>query len=131
MRLFKLFPSSRSSLHNNDTMSKAAKKSGETINQKLALVMKSGKYVLGYKTTLKAIRTGKAKLIILASNTPPLRKSYVEYYSHITGVDVEHYKGDNIALGTACGRYFRVGCIAIIDPGDSDIVESIQEKTRQ
>lgn len=31
------------------------------------------KYTLGYKSTLKAIRGGKAKLILLSSNVPPLR----------------------------------------------------------
>jgi large subunit ribosomal protein L30e len=35
--------------------------------------MKSGKYVLGYKQTLKMIRQGKAKLVILANNCPALR----------------------------------------------------------
>ena len=30
---------------------------------------------------------------------------------------------DNIALGTACGQYFRVGTLCCTDPGDSDIVE--------
>ena len=31
----------------------------ESINAKLALVMKSGKALLGYKQTLKSLRTGK------------------------------------------------------------------------
>ncbi|ELW71769.1 60S ribosomal protein L30 [Tupaia chinensis] len=37
-------------------------------------------YVLGYKQTLKMIRQGKAKLVILANNCPALRKSEIEYY---------------------------------------------------
>lgn len=41
----------------------------------LALVIKSGKVVLGYRSTLKALRSGKAKLILISANTPPLRKS--------------------------------------------------------
>jgi ribosomal protein L7Ae-like RNA K-turn-binding protein len=49
------------------------KKSIESINSRLALVMKSGKYVLGYRQTLKSLRQGKAKLVIIANNTPPLR----------------------------------------------------------
>jgi large subunit ribosomal protein L30e len=52
---------------------KKAKKAVESINSRLALVMKSGKYVLGYKQTLKSLRMGKAKLVIIANNTPPLR----------------------------------------------------------
>ena len=52
---------------------KKTKKSLELINSRLQLVMKSGKYVLGYKQTLKMIRQGKAKLVILANNCPALR----------------------------------------------------------
>ena len=62
----------------------AAKKiteSLESISSGLQLVKKSGKYVLGYKQTLKMIRQGKAKLVILTSNCPALRKSEIEYYA--------------------------------------------------
>uniref|UniRef100_A0A8C3YMV3 Large ribosomal subunit protein eL30 n=1 Tax=Catagonus wagneri TaxID=51154 RepID=A0A8C3YMV3_9CETA len=67
---------------------KKTKKSLESINSRLQLVMKSGKYVLGYKQTLKMIRQGKAKLFILANNCPALRKSETEYYAMLakTGV---------------------------------------------
>jgi hypothetical protein len=30
---------------------------------------------------------------------------------------VYHYNGNNIGLGTACGKYFRVSSLAITDPG--------------
>ena len=49
------------------------KKSQESINSRLQLVMKSGKYTLGYKSTLKTLRQGKAKLVIISNNTPQLR----------------------------------------------------------
>ena len=108
-------------------MSTKKAKSGDGFNSKLALAMKSGRSTLGYKSTLKTLRSGKAQLIILANNTPPLRKSEIEYYALLSKTLVEHYKGDNITLGTACGKYFRVGCLAITDPGDSDIVSSLQQ----
>ena len=37
----------------------AQKKSQESINARLALVLKSGKYTLGSKTCLKTLRSGK------------------------------------------------------------------------
>jgi hypothetical protein len=40
---------------------KKSKKSQESINSRLALVMKSGKFTLGYKTTLKTLRNGKVR----------------------------------------------------------------------
>uniref|UniRef100_A0A8C3X388 Large ribosomal subunit protein eL30 n=1 Tax=Catagonus wagneri TaxID=51154 RepID=A0A8C3X388_9CETA len=72
---------------------KKTKKSLESINSRLQLVMKSGKYVLGYKQTLKMIRQGKAKLVILANNCPALRKSEIEYYTVLAKTGVHHYSG--------------------------------------
>lgn len=89
--------------------------------------MKSGKADLGYKTTLRSLRSQKSKLIIISSNTPPLRKSEIEYYAMLAKVDVVHYTGSNVELGTACGKYFRVGCVSIVDPGDSDIIRSKED----
>ncbi|XP_042903058.1 large ribosomal subunit protein eL30 [Parasteatoda tepidariorum] len=104
---------------------KKSKKALESINSRLALVMKSGKYVLGNKQTLKALRQGKAKLVIIANNTPPLRKSEIEYYAMLAKTGVHHYSGSNIELGTACGKYFRVCALSITDPGDSDIIRTM------
>lgn len=97
----------------------------ESINSRLALVMKSGKYKLGYRETLKTLRQGKAKLVILANNCPPLRKSEIEYYAMLAKTGVHHYTGNNIELGTACGKYFRVCTLSITDPGDSDIIRTM------
>lgn len=85
--------------------------------------MKSGKYVLGYKSTLKTLRSGKAKLVIIAGmflhglfetgarvveadewmgwwigNTPPLRKSELEYYSMLGKCNVHHFAGNNVSF---------------------------------
>lgn len=35
---------------------------------------------------------------------------------------VQHYHGNNIKLGTACGKYQRVHTLAVNDPGDFDII---------
>merc|ERR1712154_720606 len=106
---------------------KNVKKNNESINSRLALVMKSGKYVLGYKQTLDTLRLGKAKLVIIANNTPPLRKSEIEYYAMLAKTGVHHYVGNNIELGTACGKYFRVCTLSITDLGDSDIIRSMPQ----
>lgn len=102
---------------------KKAKKTADSINSRLALgtlhrllpsdlsvwgnpqtlltlrpsiVMKSGKVTLGYKSTLKCLRSGKAKLVIIAGNTPPLRKSELEYYSMLSKCSVHHFAGNNV-----------------------------------
>ncbi|DAA79772.1 60S ribosomal protein L30-1 [Trichophyton mentagrophytes] len=99
-----------------------AKKTTDTLSSRLALVMKSGKVTMGSKSTLKTLRSGKAKLILIAGNCPPLRKSELEYYAMLAKVPVHHFHGNNIELGTACGKLFRCSTMAILDAGDSDIL---------
>lgn len=103
---------------------------------------------LGYKSTLKTLRSGKAKLVIIAGNTPPLRKSELEYYSMLSKTNVHHFAGNNVStknirpseeafkglwrviwlivqqieLGTACGKLYRCSTMAVLDAGDSDIL---------
>jgi large subunit ribosomal protein L30e len=31
----------------------------------------------------------------------------------------------------ACGKYFRVGCLSITDPGDSDIVQKVPQESEK
>merc|ERR1712150_306479 len=113
------------------TMAPVKKKGNESINSRLALVMKSGKYTLGYRSTLKTLRQGKAKLVIIGTNTPRLRKSEIEYYAMLSKTGVHHYTGNNIELGTACGKYFRVSVLSITDPGDSDIIRSMPAEQQE
>jgi large subunit ribosomal protein L30e len=84
-------------LRQEDGGHKKTKKSLESINSRLQLVMRSGKYVMGYKQTLKIIRQGKAKLVILANNCPALRKSEIEYYAMLAKTGVHHYSGNHTA----------------------------------
>ena len=104
---------------------KKSKKSGESINSRLALTIKSGKYTLGYRSTIKSLRTGKSKLVLISDNCPPLRKSEIEYYAMLAKTHVRSYNGSNSDLGTACGKYFRVSVASITDPGDSDIIRTL------
>ena len=81
--------------------------------------MKSGKYTLGTKTTLKTLRSGRgalhagnrlsrqhssdaswwpaAKLIVISSNCPTIRKSEIEYYAMLSKTGVHHYGGSECA----------------------------------
>ena len=106
---------------------KKSKKAVESINSRLHLVMKSGKASLGYNSTIKTLRHNKAQMVILSNNTPPLRKSEIEYYAMLAKCQVVHYSGNNSDLGTACGKFFRVSMLSITNAGDSDILKQNQE----
>lgn len=102
----------------------AKKATADNINSKLALVFRSGKAVLGFKSTLKALRAGTAKMVILSNNCPTIRKAQIEYYAHLAKVSIFFYNGNNITLGTACGRFHRCSTLAILEQGDSDILQT-------
>ncbi|KIJ55412.1 hypothetical protein M422DRAFT_24015 [Sphaerobolus stellatus SS14] len=111
------------------TKKSKSSKSTESITSRLALVVKSGKYALGYKSALKQMRSGKAKLILIAGNCPPLRKSEIEYYAMLSKTAVHHFTGSNVALGTAAGKLFRVGVMTVMDQGDSDLLTIAETST--
>ena len=71
------------------------------------------------------MRKGKAKLIVISNNTPQLRQTELEYYAVLSKTPVHHYEGNNIELGTACGKLYRIGVLSVIKPGDSDIIEAV------
>ncbi|KAF4673131.1 hypothetical protein FOL47_010977 [Perkinsus chesapeaki] len=112
-------------------VSKKQTKAHESVNAGLQLVLKSGKYTIGWRSTMKAIRSGSAKLVLVSSNCPALRRSEIEYYAMLSKTGVHHYVGDNNALGTACRRFYRVSCMAILDAGDSDILTALEVSSGQ
>merc|ERR1712025_1196072 len=99
--------------------------SQDNMNQKLALVIRSGKYKIGYKNALRSVRQGTTKLLLIASNCPAIRRTELEYFAILGGARVCHFDGNNVELGTASSRLHRVCVLSIQDPGDSDILNNI------
>ena len=62
------------------------------------------------------------------SFTSFIRKSQVEYYAMLAKTGVHHYSGNNIELGTACGKYYRVGTMCITDPGKQSVKVNVQSE---
>ena len=52
----------------------------------------------------------------------------MNYYSVLSNTHIYHYTGNNIDLGSACGKYHRVAILGILDPGDSDILNLFEQK---
>ena len=49
--------------------------------------------------------------MLISGNCQPLRRSELEYYAMLSKTPVHLYAGTNVALGTAAGKLFRVGCV--------------------
>ena len=97
----------------------------QNLNSKINLVVKSGKFKIGYRNVIKTLRSGQAKLIMISNNCPAIRRTELEYYAVLAKSDVHHYDGNNIELGTVLGKLFSVSAMVITDPGDSDILETV------
>ena len=82
----------------------------------LKVAVETGEVWLGAKRVRRAVAAKRAKLVVFASNAPP------EALRGITGVKIHTFSGTNADLGAACGKPFSVSAIAVVDPGDSNIL---------
>ena len=89
------------------------------INKALKTAVTTGKVLFGYEQTMKACKTGKAKLVIVSSNCPDKHVGTIEKYK---GVPIHRFSGTNIELGSACGKPFSVSVLSILSAGESEIL---------
>jgi large subunit ribosomal protein L30e len=98
------------------------------VSKELGRAVKSGKVVIGAKRSLKVIKRGEAKLVIVATNCPPDILSDVSYYTKLAGVPLHHFGKDGRQLGLACGKPFTVSAVTVVDPGSSDILSAVVKR---
>ncbi|MCX8170950.1 MAG: 50S ribosomal protein L30e [Candidatus Bathyarchaeota archaeon] len=93
------------------------------VDRSISIAVKTGKILFGSNSTIKSVMTGRAKLVIVASNCPEDRREKIEYYCKLSGVPLIIYLGTSLDLGSVCGKSFMVSALTIRDPGDSDILK--------
>lgn len=86
------------------------------ISKALRSALSTGKVLRGSKQTWEAVKNGKALAVVLASNCPE------QTMNNIKGVPVIKYPGLGIDLGTACGKPFSITALAVLEPGESEIL---------
>ena len=87
------------------------------IGRALKSAIATGEVAFGVDQTEKAVKSGKAQMVILANNCP----SEALTGSDI-GVKVHLFEGNNMELGALCGKPFSVSALAVIDKGTSNIL---------
>lgn len=90
------------------------------IDKALIKVIRTGKVVIGSKSSISAATSGQAKMVILASNCPADIRKQIES----TNIPVLNYSGTNMDLGPVCGKPFVIAALAILEPGESDILSA-------
>jgi large subunit ribosomal protein L30e len=93
------------------------------MNRQIGIAVKTGRVVFGSQETVGAARSGRSKLIIIASNCPEPHRSSITHNAKLANIPVYVYPGDSLTLGRVCEKPFLVAAMAVIDPGDSDILK--------
>jgi large subunit ribosomal protein L30e len=88
-------------------------------NASLRRAIKTGNVILGQNNTEKCIKEGKAQMIVVAGNCPA---SFTEKLQAHENIFIHTFEGSSVALGKACGKPFMVSSLAIVSPGESDIL---------
>ena len=94
-----------------------------SFESELRMAIKTGKVRFGSKEAIKALKHGKAKMVIIAANAPKEIKDDILYYAKLSKIPVYIFQGTSVELGTICGKPFMVAAITIYDEGDSRILE--------
>ena len=97
------------------------------IDKAITTTVKTGKVSFGANSAIKNAKTGKVKLIILASNCPRDTREDIEYHCKLSKIPLIVYKGSSIDLATVCGKPFMISALSIRESGDSEILKLIEE----
>jgi len=84
------------------------------VSRALRTAVTTGKVQFGLDQTRKALKSGKARMVVVSKNCPE------EIEAGATKVLV--FQGTNMELGAVCGKPFSVSALAILDPGESGIL---------
>ncbi len=92
------------------------------LEKALRKALRTGKVYLGSKRTIKALRKGEAKMVVIAMNCPKEIREKIKKFNK-SNVPILVYEGTNMELGAICGKPFSVAALAIIDAGESEILQ--------
>ncbi|HNQ32736.1 MAG TPA: 50S ribosomal protein L30e [Methanoculleus sp.] len=89
-------------------------------NASLRKAVKTGTVFLGQNKTRECIEEGRARLVVVAKNSPESVKNLVNEID----IPVYVYEGSSVQLGKACGMPYVVSALAVVEPGESDILNA-------
>jgi large subunit ribosomal protein L30e len=92
-------------------------------NTSLLRALKTGSVVLGPAMTEKCVNEGTARMIVVARNCPTSIRTKI---SRDKNAFIHTFEGSSLALGNVCRKPFSVSTLAIINPGESDILTFMQ-----
>ncbi|MFQ6095555.1 MAG: 50S ribosomal protein L30e [Candidatus Bathyarchaeia archaeon] len=98
------------------------------VDKTIKTALNTGKVSIGVEQTLDATKTGRARLLIIASNCPERFREEAQYYAELSNVPWYVYPGSGLDLGVACGKPFGICLMVVRDPGDSDVLRLVERE---
>jgi large subunit ribosomal protein L30e len=99
-----------------------------SIDHELRLALSTGRVQLGSNTAERELRRGRARAVILSSNIPEERANTMKSYGNLADIPVLQHNKDSMDLGILCGKPYPVSALIINDPGDSRILDLVEEQ---
>lgn len=99
-----------------------------SIDHELRLALSTGRVQLGSNTAEREMRRGRARMTVLSSNCPGEKAESIKRHGKLAEIPVLEHTKDSMDLGVLCGKPYPVSAIVINDPGDSRIIDMVEEQ---
>ena len=102
---------------------KTAEAAGSVLARAIRQCVDSGKVEFGTNAGVKGALSGRAKLVVMASNCPPFVRQDVERFCRLSSIPLIAFEGTAAELGTVAGRPHSIAVLTVSDEGNSGILE--------
>ncbi len=93
------------------------------VSEELRKVESTGDIIIGSNQTIDATESEKSKLTILSTTCPRIVEERLRKIAKKKEIPLYFYSKGSEDLGLALGKPFLVSAVAVIDPGDSRVLE--------
>jgi len=88
----------------------------------IRLAVDTGKVAIGYREVVKSISSSQAKAVVIATKGKKDIIDDIVHMCNIAGIKLIKFNENSLELGTICGKPYSVNALAIIDQGNSNIL---------
>ncbi|UCG00563.1 MAG: 50S ribosomal protein L30e [Candidatus Heimdallarchaeota archaeon] len=97
----------------------------QELEKAISMAISTGKVKIGYSATIKSVLSGKVKATLISNNIPLDSKKILLRNCELSQIPVIEYEKSGFDLGAVCGRPHIVSTLAILNPGNSKILDFI------
>ena len=77
-------------------------------------MIKSGDIIIGTEMSLKNLKLGRIKQVLLSSNCPDKVEKDINYYAGLSNAEVHKLEYPNDELGVICKKPFSISVLALV-----------------